>query len=429
MSLFWMSGAKLNGCIGTIQGSHSQRGHWTVEMSPGGRYGISSESLRPVIAGCLELVDVPGKGKGFRAKKHITAGHIVLFEPSFCFAPVGPENAEKMAAICHSKLRKALSPQAEDDLMALSVGHPMSRIGKPKLVAIMENNSFQCSRDPDFAALYLKTSLFKHSCCPNAVADTSRDQVVVRALQDIDVGDEVCIPYLPLTMPLTERRQTLAGKGFQCACPRCVREEAEGDPQFDVPCRCGGSVLNLLGGMQLPGMPMTGGSQACAACGRSVDSEASLATLVDTVEAANDFMQTLEAMQAHPARLVELLERAWNDATSRHPAPPRHQQVLQLMNNLANAHYFLSKVPGAQQGASMKRFIELKREVLSQQAKIYGAGVQYRDMNYMTSLHRLLMGSFSDPGERRTWQKEMEECLLHFGQRQLPTNLTSLVQR
>ncbi|KAG0333962.1 hypothetical protein BG004_000614 [Podila humilis] len=68
-------------------------------------------------------------------------------------------------------------------------------------------------------------ALFNHSCRPNAIVmykDNNRIQVV-RALEDILPGQEVCTSYVDNGVQRKERRQLLAEKYFfDCQCPRCV---------------------------------------------------------------------------------------------------------------------------------------------------------------------------------------------------------------
>ncbi|CAO3567540.1 unnamed protein product [Mortierella alpina] len=72
-------------------------------------------------------------------------------------------------------------------------------------------------------------ALFNHSCRPNAIVMYEGKDQVVRALEDIVVGQEVCTSYVDNGVQRQERRQLLKEKYyFDCHCPRCCEGE---DPQ------------------------------------------------------------------------------------------------------------------------------------------------------------------------------------------------------
>ncbi|KAG0308163.1 hypothetical protein BGZ97_000142 [Linnemannia gamsii] len=68
-------------------------------------------------------------------------------------------------------------------------------------------------------------ALFNHSCRPNAIVMYEGQTQVVRTLEDIAVGQEVCTSYVDNGVQRAERRQLLRGKYyFDCLCPRCGGE-------------------------------------------------------------------------------------------------------------------------------------------------------------------------------------------------------------
>ncbi|KAG0370796.1 hypothetical protein BC939DRAFT_448688 [Gamsiella multidivaricata] len=65
-------------------------------------------------------------------------------------------------------------------------------------------------------------ALFNHSCRPNAIVMYEGKVQVVKALEDIELGQEVCTSYVDNGVQRTERRQLLREKYyFDCLCPRC----------------------------------------------------------------------------------------------------------------------------------------------------------------------------------------------------------------
>ena len=71
-------------------------------------------------------------------------------------------------------------------------------------------------------------ALFNHSCRPNAIVMYEGQVQIVRALEDIEVGQEVCTSYVDNGVQRQERRLLLKEKYyFDCQCPRCEEEEGE----------------------------------------------------------------------------------------------------------------------------------------------------------------------------------------------------------
>ncbi|KAG0240591.1 hypothetical protein B0O80DRAFT_502802 [Mortierella sp. GBAus27b] len=65
-------------------------------------------------------------------------------------------------------------------------------------------------------------ALFNHSCRPNAIVMYEGKVQIVRTLEDIEVGQEVCTSYVDNGVQRAERRQLLQEKYyFECLCPRC----------------------------------------------------------------------------------------------------------------------------------------------------------------------------------------------------------------
>jgi hypothetical protein len=83
---------------------------------------------------------------------------------------------------------------------------------------------------PEVTALFLLTSQCNHSCQPNAelqsqqFADAHIDLV---ALEDIRMGEEVCISYIGRRRNKFQRKKELRGRYlFDCHCERCIIESS-----------------------------------------------------------------------------------------------------------------------------------------------------------------------------------------------------------
>lgn len=75
-------------------------------------------------------------------------------------------------------------------------------------------------------ALFPTVARINHSCTPNAFSHyrATSDANYVYALRDIEVGEEIEIPYFFHTLPLAERRHRTKGWSFPCKCPACSQE-------------------------------------------------------------------------------------------------------------------------------------------------------------------------------------------------------------
>ncbi|CAE6468729.1 unnamed protein product [Rhizoctonia solani] len=76
---------------------------------------------------------------------------------------------------------------------------------------------------------------FNHSCRPNAVAmfeETENGvQMVIKLVEDVAIGEEICISYTDPASPDSKRRDALQhAYGFLCQCPRCVTGTSAAPP-------------------------------------------------------------------------------------------------------------------------------------------------------------------------------------------------------
>ncbi|KAF8903151.1 hypothetical protein CPB84DRAFT_1814772 [Gymnopilus junonius] len=87
----------------------------------------------------------------------------------------------------------------------------------------------------------IASRLFNHSCLPNAAAKyhLSPDQSVVMeivALQEIQPGEQICLPYLDPALLQTRQQILEISYGFKCRCPSCSflnRAEPLPEPPID----------------------------------------------------------------------------------------------------------------------------------------------------------------------------------------------------
>ncbi|KAG0253897.1 hypothetical protein BG011_006098 [Mortierella polycephala] len=90
-------------------------------------------------------------------------------------------------------------------------------------------------------------ALFNHSCRPNAIVMYEGQIQVMRTLEDIAVGQEVCTSYVDNGVPRQERRQLLREKYyFDCHCPRCDGQSSQENTDASSSSHTGFRILDDL---------------------------------------------------------------------------------------------------------------------------------------------------------------------------------------
>eukprot|EP00798_Chlamydomonas_sp_ICE-L_P016005 gene16005-22143_t len=73
--------------------------------------------------------------------------------------------------------------------------------------------------------LWIRPSLFNHSCLPNSNYFIVGNFLFISNIRDVEAGEELSITYVDPMKPLEERTEALAGwnygNGFECDCVRC----------------------------------------------------------------------------------------------------------------------------------------------------------------------------------------------------------------
>ena len=71
--------------------------------------------------------------------------------------------------------------------------------------------------------LYKTSSFINHSCDPNVITIFDGPRVVLRAIKDIEEGEELLLSYINL-LATTQVRQMELNEGymFECTCSKCV---------------------------------------------------------------------------------------------------------------------------------------------------------------------------------------------------------------
>ncbi|CAE6380372.1 unnamed protein product [Rhizoctonia solani] len=83
----------------------------------------------------------------------------------------------------------------------------------------------------------LASRSFNHSCQPNAVAMFEESekfpQIVIKLVENVSAGEEICISYTDPASPDSKRRDVLQhAYGFLCQCPRCITGTSAAPPSL-----------------------------------------------------------------------------------------------------------------------------------------------------------------------------------------------------
>ncbi|CAE7334982.1 ASHR1 [Symbiodinium natans] len=339
--------------------------------------------------------------------KDVRAGEPILFEAAVAAASAGPDACAALARQCRA------SPTVLEKVLQLPRARFTGETGE--LEAALACNARECSREPGFVALFLACSGIPHSCCPNAIIDSTQTHAVLRALDDMAAGTQVSVSYVSVSLN-RQARQSQLGQGFSCKCARCVSEEST-DPQFAVACSsCKEPSFSIVREEQ---------KQRCACGAKFLVAEA--LRHVQEARKANAFMAQAESARGDAVKKAMALEMRLRTATtSANPAPPRHPQILQLANNVANCYFYAAQTPGSNQAACWAGFWTYKHQFMEGLEANHGETKQ-RDVHYILSLRRMLSARFSNAEDREKCQKKFQHlCWIHFGEPDVPQSLRDL---
>ncbi|KAI8823816.1 hypothetical protein BJ741DRAFT_634179 [Chytriomyces cf. hyalinus JEL632] len=79
--------------------------------------------------------------------------------------------------------------------------------------------------------MFPMVAMLNHACAPNcSFVSTTHGRMIVRTLRDVQAGEELCVTYVDLCTPRSERRgKLLETKHFWCECERCSGSSSESE--------------------------------------------------------------------------------------------------------------------------------------------------------------------------------------------------------
>lgn len=179
-----------------------------------------------------DLIDISDTGKYVVTNFPFSPGEIILeespiFSIAFDQAPSMDDLAAEVIDPLIEKCIHALSSSDKEDLIKLDSSPNQGS----SFVSIVKSNAYIADNN---LKLFFKLSRIRHSCMPNSKATWWNGNVIVRAMEPIERGEEVTISYIESSAALlfsaTEERKSVLEKhfSFSCRCKCCACD------QFDV---------------------------------------------------------------------------------------------------------------------------------------------------------------------------------------------------
>jgi hypothetical protein len=220
---------------------------------------------------CIEVIETEEKGRCVKATAQHEPGTLLMASNAFSVYRRPEEDFDSLyGRYCeedHTQLRFEIiqsvlqHPERTCDLYSLTDSSgdlkPPPRIGAIDLLRIqriIRNNSFEVIDDVGShmhcfsevesnrqllkfgkfknnskktgIGLWIRPSLFNHSCDPNCCWLTIGDFMFIVTTRHVKPNEELCISYLDPQRSFADRESALKnwndGQGFKCDCPRCV---------------------------------------------------------------------------------------------------------------------------------------------------------------------------------------------------------------
>jgi hypothetical protein len=170
---------------------------------------------------------IPGKGFGLVANQRILkASTILLDSPRIIASAQFPSHLSKTQGMSMFNLALARLPDVDQQLV-LSLD---KSLGGTDIEDIMKTNAFSCQfhdggEDDAYMCLFPSVARINHACRPNAHARFVPKTLLmeIKALRDIEVGEEISISYGRVDLKHQERQDLYKqGWNFECTCDMCT---------------------------------------------------------------------------------------------------------------------------------------------------------------------------------------------------------------
>ncbi|KAG5934512.1 hypothetical protein E4U60_003810 [Claviceps pazoutovae] len=177
----------------------------------------------PATDSMYALQEIPGKGKGLVATRHIPKGTRILCEEPLFAIPNVMDLEKRCRFICQQV--DSLSNEQRQAFLSMHNIHPFNDT-EERDIGIFETNSLPAGGMPipHTRAIFLEACRINHDCKSNAIYDwnTHIKRNTVHAVRDINEGEEITVSYVVILKTRESRQRTLKNTyHFTCRCSLC----------------------------------------------------------------------------------------------------------------------------------------------------------------------------------------------------------------
>jgi tetratricopeptide (TPR) repeat protein len=194
--------------------------------------------------GPVEIVDIPEKGKGLIVTANVREGtlllaskafaiaesdhneHLVFDTPTLLLAEVtrmlqnNPHRTSEFYQLDSGKLSREPIPNGTVDIDRINAISEINHI-------IIENELDGHERSSNLpCGLWILPSFINHSCTENVIRTVYGDLMIVRALRDLQKGEEIVYSYCLHLQDPRYSKEYLSQLPFKCRCAACLEEES-----------------------------------------------------------------------------------------------------------------------------------------------------------------------------------------------------------
>ncbi|KAM9564919.1 N-lysine methyltransferase SMYD2 isoform 2-T2 [Guaruba guarouba] len=205
----------------------------------------------------LERFASAGKGRGLRALRRFAVGELLFSCPAYTAVLTASERGShcdgcfarkeglskcgrcKQAFYCNVECQKEDWPMHKLECSAMcAFGQNWNPSETVRLTARILAKQVNCNgftiEDEELShlgsAIFPDVALMNHSCCPNVIVTYKGTLAEVRAVKEIEPGEEVFTSYIDLLYPTEDRNNRLRDSYFfDCDCEECVTKEKDKD--------------------------------------------------------------------------------------------------------------------------------------------------------------------------------------------------------